>query len=715
MGTSQKRLTRFCTIAFWFVCSSAFAQVTEAPVFKIPSEKKIAEAQSKAAWADKAVLDEWLSARKAKDAKLFWDAHESYQKGKRRKALQDFQKIKPRSFLSKYADYFEALILTQNKKYQEALALIPPVEERALKIDQERYWLRLEILAHLQQGATIRNELGDLSKTELKDRFVQIRKQFVLGLSDLISDDRTESFKHLATIYVQYPGSEFDERLDEVLKEFKIAKDEVLPRSLLTMRAENLIQTGLADWGYLIYQALSEGKNDYIEKKALALFRARRYNEAAKVFESLLEKPQELSRLQVLFRLSQCYGRTDQFEKAIAIQKQMAREYPGSNSAKQAPYKLAFLHYDSGNYKEAITSFEKLLPTLKRGKRRDALWYVFWSHYLLGQNKEAVTAAENALKEVGRNKDRKYALTYFMGRAYEKRKHKTKAKEQYQKLLTLDEHDYYRMLAQQRLKFRKLDSSRLVGEQLFKGVPKLKDPAFLKAFQPKLLNKQDALARAFVFSQMGLDHFAYDEAGTLKDKAGVDLGVALAMQNLGNSRVSFSAGYAAKAGRIAGCGLDCAFYLRFPRAYHRYIEPYSELWGLNPNLAYAIMRQESAFMPSVVSKAYAYGLMQIIPPTGHQIAIHIGDNDFHPQELKDPYLNTLFGTYYLKFLETKFERDLVPTIASYNAGPYNVARWLNKKSHKEWDEFVELIPYSETKKYVKRVLVNYWIYEQLYK
>jgi len=102
------------------------------------------------------------------------------------------------------------------------------------------------------------------------------------------------------------------------------------------------------------------------------------------------------------------------------------------------------------------------------------------------------------------------------------------------------------------------------------------------------------------------------------------------------------------------------------------------------------------------------------PPTGDEIAQKIKYKDFQVSQLNNPSVNTLFGTFYLSFLLEEFDNDLVYAIAGYNAGPHNVKRWTSKARDLERDEFIELIPYKETNKYVKKVLVNYLVYNKLY-
>ena len=136
--------------------------------------------------------------------------------------------------------------------------------------------------------------------------------------------------------------------------------------------------------------------------------------------------------------------------------------------------------------------------------------------------------------------------------------------------------------------------------------------------------------------------------------------------------------------------------------------------GVDPYFALAIMREESHFNPKAVSRAEAMGLMQLMPETAHEVArrhkIEIGSIE----ELFDPYFNTLLGTRYLGRLASNFDDDVLLTAGGYNAGPRNMKRWLKIWGKVSPDEFVEHIPFKETRNYVKRVFRSYIIYRHLY-
>jgi soluble lytic murein transglycosylase len=124
------------------------------------------------------------------------------------------------------------------------------------------------------------------------------------------------------------------------------------------------------------------------------------------------------------------------------------------------------------------------------------------------------------------------------------------------------------------------------------------------------------------------------------------------------------------------------------------------------------MREESAYRPTVVSVVGARGLLQIMPETGERLAQELALADFDPDDLFEPAVNIRLGSHYLRTLLIRFDGQLSAAIASYNAGPNAVVRWIDPEL--DDDEWVEAIPYDQTRAYVKRVLRSLYAYRVLY-
>ncbi len=149
----------------------------------------------------------------------------------------------------------------------------------------------------------------------------------------------------------------------------------------------------------------------------------------------------------------------------------------------------------------------------------------------------------------------------------------------------------------------------------------------------------------------------------------------------------------------------------YPFPYEDTILKWSKQRQLNPLLVTSLIRQESRFEKEIESSAGAMGLMQVIPPTAKTAAKNIGLSDY---SMTNPEDNVNIGTYYLDFTHQKYDNNSMLAVASYNAGPNAVANWIKRYGLKDADEFVEKIPYPETKGYVESVFENYWNYMLVY-
>ena len=149
-----------------------------------------------------------------------------------------------------------------------------------------------------------------------------------------------------------------------------------------------------------------------------------------------------------------------------------------------------------------------------------------------------------------------------------------------------------------------------------------------------------------------------------------------------------------------------------PEPYAHTVARVARKYGLDPDLLFAVMRVESVYQRRIISHAGAIGLMQIMPRTGRLIADQLGRYDATTTDLLDPTTNLEYSAWYLSSLLERMDGRLPLAIASYNGGPHNVRRWIREYgAHVPLDAFLERIPFSETKRYVRRVLGYYVRYK----
>jgi soluble lytic murein transglycosylase len=154
--------------------------------------------------------------------------------------------------------------------------------------------------------------------------------------------------------------------------------------------------------------------------------------------------------------------------------------------------------------------------------------------------------------------------------------------------------------------------------------------------------------------------------------------------------------------------------LVYPVYYANLIIPEAQAHNIDPMIVFSLMRAESLFDGAVTSSAAAGGLMQIIPPTGEQIARDLHWQNYQQSDLYRPFINVKFGVYYLRHYGLDFlDGDMVAAWAAYNGGPGNAQRW-KEAANGDTDLFVENISLGETRLYIDRLRENLAWYQRLY-
>jgi soluble lytic murein transglycosylase len=154
--------------------------------------------------------------------------------------------------------------------------------------------------------------------------------------------------------------------------------------------------------------------------------------------------------------------------------------------------------------------------------------------------------------------------------------------------------------------------------------------------------------------------------------------------------------------------------LAYPLGFREVVEPVARRFRVDPLLLTALVREESAFNPTIESWANAVGLSQLIWPTAQRIARALRIRPFRREMLLDPEINLRIGAKYLANLLRRFRGSPPLAIAGYNAGERAVDRWLRERGDAALDRFVDAIPYEQTRHYTRRVLESYATYKYLY-
>ncbi len=450
------------------------------------------------------------------------------------------------------------------------------------------------------------------------------------------------------------------------------------------------------------------------------------------------------------FHGTRALSRIDRDDEAIAGYKQVVARFPGSRFAAEAQFLSGWLDYNRGRYRESLPG---LRATLERYGHSafadDAAFCLAFGSFLLGDTGAAAQALARyaAMPPTGMTGDEQAArVAYWRARLAARTGDATSAVAGYREVNRRWPFTFYGVAARARLVEAGTPASLGLPEP--PPAPASTQASTQTSNKTSALRRGDGTAGDSSAGVAGLDH---PLAARLDELASVGLDVEAgeelernekaelgrATRGGGGARNGNGAAiprllerYAAlqnfhrayelsesrNPGALAQAPVGAArvwWQAAYPLAYRGMVEKYAGPAG-NPELfLYAIMRKESGFSPSDVSYADARGLLQMIPPTSARVAREAG-LDFMADDLFDPETNIHLGALYIGGLARKFH-DQIPLLAgAYNAGPKAMARWCDQHGTHQMDEFVELIAFTQTREYAKRVVGIYARYRHLY-
>ncbi len=346
-------------------------------------------------------------------------------------------------------------------------------------------------------------------------------------------------------------------------------------------------------------------------------------------------------------------------------------------------------------------------------------WKVVWAEYLDGHSRAA--AALKAHLQNYPHSAKANAAMYFLGRIAESSEDWDAAGTWYTAIADRFPNSYYAILARERLHAASIaGASESPDVRAFVNkLPRPSRPQFT-GFDP-LPSTAKRILRARLLTEAGLDDEADRELRFGAETDGQPQIDAYELASLASQRGAPDKGIRYIKHYVAGylnLPLDAApiqfWQLAFPLPYRRPLEQYSLQHSLDPYLTAALIRQESEFNSRAVSIPGALGLTQVMPATGRQISHRVGIARFRTALLFQPEVNLRIGTYYLRALLDGLQGSPEAALASYNAGKSRVDAWLAWTTYKEPAEFVESIPFTQTRDYVEVVLHNADIYRRLY-
>ena len=519
-------------------------------------------------------------------------------------------------------------------------------------------------------------------------------------------------------VYYAMPLTEQAEEAASELKTIESAKRISPPTSAQRRQRADLLAEGRR------YNDAIELYKSLLEERSLAdrssvqlvlgatLFRARKYQDAREVLEKVPEVSVEANaeRLYYLAELT----RSRDAERYRQYMAELRSTAPSSPWMEEALLSAANSQLLQRNYEAAAGLYLEAQKKVPQGKRASyTLWKGAWLKFRLGQTDKAARLFEQLIRQYPGSLEVSAAV-YWRGRLAEEENNLPRARAYYQKLSARFRHYYYAELARERLKAIGIDGS----------VPQVPVLRLIREAEPPEGFKAAPLDDVRAQKSRLLKHGALDDYAIRELQAAASGGANWAVVELirlyqGSARHVRALQVAKRSipGYLSFALADLPRPLweaLFPLAYWEDLNRFAVENNLDPYMVAALIRQESEFHPGAVSRARAIGLMQVMPATGRNLAREMKIKHFNSAKLKDPQFNLQLGTRYLRDRLDEFGGTEEYALASYNAGPERVRQWLADGSYRDIHEFVESIPFTETREYVQAVKRNVILYRRLY-
>ena len=638
------------------------------------------------------------------------------------RAVSDLKAAVPRlSTLQDYTAYYLASAQLQQKQYSGSAASLARFHE-------------LPVSSPLQARATVL-EARALAESGSAQQAVQIIREkyqslpqpdtdFALATAYQAAADRLHAAIYYQRVYYGYPNSDLAANASAALIDLRSAMGAEYPAAPGTLRLERADKWLAADdysrasqeYTSLVAE-LTGLERDQARVRIGATDFMRTETAAAYRYLQSLDLPSSEADAERLYYLAECQRRNKDDNDLLDTLKRFEKKYP------ESPWRLKAL-FSAANHFLVLNrpeAFETLYIAVYEDFPSHSLaaychWKVAWGAYLRRRDDARERMREHLEKYPA--DARASGALYFLGRLSESAKDFATSRAYYEKIVDVFPNYYYAVLARQRLADAQIVAAapapKVIGFLGGIGLQERKGAPALEASPATKLR----IERARLLETAGFSDLAESELRFGARNDGQPL--LLAMELARSASAPYMSLHYMKtlAPDYLATPFECMprrfWELLFPMPYQRDLVTNARLQNLDPYMVAALVRQESEFNPAAVSHKSAYGLTQIMPATGRQLARRTGLRRFRKSMLLQPATNLKLGSKYLRSMLDEWGGKWEETLASYNAGKSRVDEWLSWDVYREPAEFVETIPFTETRDYVQAVLRNAAMYRRLY-
>lgn len=386
----------------------------------------------------------------------------------------------------------------------------------------------------------------------------------------------------------------------------------------------------------------------------------------------------------------------------LAAYESVATRFPGTTWGEEALLSLANNFQKDARDDAALPYYKRLLEGYPDGRYADrSAWRVGFAAWQRGRFEEAAQVFERALK-VRPVTSFSPGFLYWAGRARQQLGQRERGRQLYEEAVLRFKRSYHGARAAEALQSLKLPlSARVTPVGPASPDQDIPEPQLSRLRQLLLIERLDE---------------ATAELRALPPLPAAQATIAWLETRRGRLRPALNAMKRAYPDHVGMAGdqlPDAVWRILYPLEFRDSLERRARQEGLDPALVAALVCQESTFEASALSRAGARGLMQIMPATGRTLARDLGVR-YSKTSLFDPETSLEFGTRYLRDMLQRFGDSVERALAAYNAGPHRVDAWTAARPDMPAEEFVETIPFTETRGYVMTILAAREQYRRIY-
>ncbi len=554
-------------------------------------------------------------------------------------------------------------------------------------------------------------------------------RYYAAAAHELVGDTRQAIDRYLRLHY-RFPLSPASSKVLAALNRLRLDYPEEsfeVPPSWKKVRAEKLFKGKQYGKAIKALEVVLETASMAAERsklllwKGIAEFHSRKQQNSLRTLKALpVQFPQQP---QAWFYEAENYRRLDDYASFQQTVKKLQQRYPRSSWLEKAWFSLGNSRLVKRELEQANGFYQQIIDQFSSGPRvTNAHWRVAWYHYRKRNREKALSLFIDHLQRFSRSNHRPSAL-YWSARSMEYSGHAHRAKLLYQAITEVFSNHYYARLSKGHLNRLKSEDighaaldprwSEIVARLKRRSVARFSSDASqvprqrgrfsarVKALG--LIQLFQAAAREFLRTNPG-SRATQLQAATLYHQG----------SHFPSSTYYLRRLFPGYVYRPFASLPEELWRMLFPIKYAPLFSGEAQKHGLDPYLLVALVRQESVFAREALSPAKARGIMQLMPTTAKRVARQLKVPSPSRTQLYDPPLNIRLGSQYFADRLEQFNGEVDQALASYNAGPDRVTLWLNEGNYREPAEFVENIPFTETRNYVKIIHRNYWFYKRLY-